>query len=120
MNYFVCIENNKVVGVLDYKPTVRKSISLVPIDLDEYKKLHAMSHIYDVETKNIVPFVQEPLEVIGNRDTTDKQFLQETDWKVLRHVREKALNVATSITEEDYLKLEHERHERAKRIDHEN
>lgn len=36
-------------------------------------------------------------------------FLKETDWKVLRHVGQKALGVATSMTEEEYLALEQER-----------
>jgi len=113
MYYCICLENNQVVSVLDYKPNVPKSVTLIPIVEDEYKKLASGKYAYDPDSKNIVPINLEPHT---NRDTTDKQFLEATDWKILRHVREKSLNVATSITEEDYLSLERERHMRAKRI----
>ena len=37
------------------------------------------------------------------------KFLNETDWKVLRHIRQKALGEPLSLTEEQYLDLEAER-----------
>lgn len=48
-----------------------------------------------------------------------QKFLDETDWMVLRHIREKALGLETSISEGDYLDLEEERQSRAKEIDRE-
>jgi len=38
-----------------------------------------------------------------------QEFLNATDWKVIRHLGQKALNIATSMTEEEYLALEAER-----------
>lgn len=45
-----------------------------------------------------------------------EKFLADTDFKVLRHIRQKALAVATSLTEEEYLALEQARHDAALRI----
>ena len=45
-----------------------------------------------------------------------QKFLDETDWMVLRHIREKALGLETSISEGDYLELEEDRQSRAKGI----
>jgi len=35
-----------------------------------------------------------------------KQFLVDTDWKVMRHIRQLALGETLSLTQEDYLALE--------------
>jgi hypothetical protein len=40
-------------------------------------------------------------------------FLASTDWKVLRHIRQKALGETTSLTEEEYLALELQRSQAA-------
>jgi hypothetical protein len=43
-------------------------------------------------------------------------FLDSTDWKVLRHFRQQALGISTSLTAEEYLELEHERQMAAESI----
>jgi hypothetical protein len=43
-------------------------------------------------------------------------FLNNTDYKVLRHIRQKALNIQTSLTEQEYLDLEAERNQAANNI----
>lgn len=45
-------------------------------------------------------------------------FLNSTDYKVLRHIRQQALGIATSLTAEEYLELEHERQAAAESIIH--
>jgi hypothetical protein len=45
-------------------------------------------------------------------------FLASTDWKVLRHIRQKALGETTSLTEEEYLALELQRSQVAASIIH--
>lgn len=42
---------------------------------------------------------------------TSRQFLNDTDWKVLRHIGQKALGVTTSMTEAEYEALEEARQE---------
>lgn len=37
------------------------------------------------------------------------QFLAETDWKILRHVGQQSLGLATTLTSQEYQELEHER-----------
>ena len=44
------------------------------------------------------------------------EFLTVTDFKVLRHIRQKALNQKLSLSEEEYLALEQQRSEAAARI----
>lgn len=41
-----------------------------------------------------------------------EEFLQNTDWKILRHQEQQALGVETSLSEEEYLDLIIERQER--------
>ena len=45
-----------------------------------------------------------------------RQFLADTDWKVIRHIRQKALKIETSLTDEEYLALEAERQQKAASI----
>lgn len=44
------------------------------------------------------------------------KFLQETDWKVLRHARQKTLGEETTLTEQEYLALEQQRADAASRV----
>lgn len=49
-------------------------------------------------------------------NATNETFLAETDWKILRHLREQHLSVATSITQAEFDDLEQERQDKAKAI----
>jgi hypothetical protein len=49
-------------------------------------------------------------------NTESLQFLNSTDFMVLRHIRQKALGETTTLTEEAYLELEQKRSEAASRI----
>lgn len=44
------------------------------------------------------------------------QFLNESDFRVLRYIRQKALGLPLSLSDEEYLALEQERHEAAKKV----
>lgn len=59
---------------------------------------------YTIEIEDITARVAQ--EAI-NAEALD--YLASTDWKVLRHIRQKALGVPTSLSEEAYLELEGER-----------
>lgn len=41
----------------------------------------------------------------GNVQEQAKSFLNNTDWKVLRHADQKALGIATSLTDDEYKEL---------------
>ena len=45
-------------------------------------------------------------------------FLDNSDWKILRHIRQIALGIQTSLTQEQYLALEQERQDKAQAITH--
>ena len=49
-------------------------------------------------------------------NSTNEKFLTETDWKILRHLREQHLAVTTSITQQEFDDLEQERQDKAKAI----
>ena len=59
----------------------------------------------DTDKKNAYDENIRKSELIG--------FLNETDWKVMRHIRQKALGIETTLSEEEYLELETERHNKA-------
>lgn len=49
-------------------------------------------------------------------NSTNEAFLVETDWKILRHLREQHLAVTTSMTQQEFDDLEDERQTKAKAI----
>jgi hypothetical protein len=53
---------------------------------------------------------------IEKQNGTELEFLKTTDWKVLRHIRQKSLGIPTSLTESQYLDLERLRDAAASRI----
>jgi hypothetical protein len=76
------------------------------------------THIFDVLSKTVVPIdtsvtaQKEQYKLNG----IEREFLNSTDWQILRHLRQKALGVTTSLTEEQYLELEQQRQAAAARI----
>lgn len=44
------------------------------------------------------------------------QRLVSTDYKVLRHIRQQALNIPTTLTQEEYLTLEHQRNDASLKV----
>ena len=117
MNY-VCIENNLVVSVLNYRPNVPSSVSVVEITDAQAVQLAAQTHYFDVPSRSVTTVAAE---VTAQRATDvangqEREFLNSTDWKVLRHLRQKALNIPTSLSDAEYLQLEQQRQAAAARI----
>lgn len=119
--YYVCIENEQLISVLNYEPSVPNSVVVVPISDTEYLQWQqAKTHEFDVANRRIVSCSQAQLDA----NTQEKQnieyqrYLNTSDWKVLRHIREKALGMPTSISESEYLDLELARHRAAQAIKH--
>lgn len=116
--HYICVENNQIVSILNYQPSVPESVSITEITDDDYSLLENKTHYFNVVTNQVEPLTSEQ---IAQQQTFDengqkKEFLNSTDWKILRHIREKALGVETSMTEEEYLELENQRQEIAKSI----
>lgn len=85
---------------------------------EDEKKLISREYIFDPNTKTIVKKGESQLLAleIENKNYENLRFLSSTDWMVLRHLREKALGEQTSLTEEQFLQLEANRHVAAKSI----
>lgn len=121
MNY-VCIEDGKVIGVFSYKPNTPDSITVVEISDEDSKKVEEKTHYFDLESKSVKPRPQAELD----KEVSDKELevknaefreiLNSTDWKVMRHIRQQALGIPTTLSEEEYIALEQERQNAASSI----
>ena len=114
MNY-VCIEEGRVCSVLNYKPNVPKSTIIREITDSDYVTLTTGQGMYDVKAGVVV---KDSPKTVENKETSDsaRTFLTSTDWKVLRHIREKQLKIPTSLSDQEYNNLEKERQARANLI----
>lgn len=110
MKYF-CIEYGKLISVLDYHPNVPSSVQVVEVSDQDFALIENKTHHFDINTNAIVPNPESVINKIEqeNKNSQYITFLDNTDWKVLRHIRQKALNQPTSLTEEEYLDLEEQR-----------
>lgn len=115
---YVCIENNTVISLLDYQPSVPSGVSVVEISDDNANLLEAGTHVFDVATQTVISKSDADISQENTlaQNGQEREFLNATDWKVLRHIRQKALGITTTLTEEQYLALEREREDAAQRI----
>jgi len=116
--YYVCIEDRQVTTILNYEPNVPESVTVVTITIDEYDRIANETHYFDVDTETVIEFPtkvtdRKKIEVSNRKEL---EFLNKTDWKVLRHIRQKSLDIPTTLTEEEYLELENQRNIAAQRV----
>jgi len=116
--HYVCIENNLVVSVLNYHPNVPSSVTMVEITDTQAAQIAAQTHYFDVASKSVAAVAagvsaQRATDVANGQE---REFLNSTDWKILRHIRQKALNIATSLSDADYIQLEQQREAAAARV----
>jgi hypothetical protein len=118
--YYVCVENNQIISVLNYEPAVPNTVTVKKISDQDYELLNAGSHYFDIPTYSILPHSSAVLEAIEQekQNAVLRKQLRNTDWQVLRHIRQKALGVPTSLSEAEYLDLELERNRIAAQITH--
>jgi hypothetical protein len=120
MNY-ICIENKEIIGVFNYQPAVPESVTVVEITDEEAASIKNGTHFFDVDNtvkskplEEINAAIEEKQQEISNSE--NRLFLSSTDWKVLRHIRQLALEIPTSLTAEQYLELENQRQNAANSI----
>lgn len=92
------------------------AIELIPEVLDEAGEIltPAMARLpaeYTIEITDI----SEQIE-LQKQSEEALRFLNQSDFKILRHLRQKALNLPLSLSEEEYLALEQQRHEASKKV----
>lgn len=116
--HYVCIENNKITGIQSYEPAVPATVSVFTISDSDHVKIMAQSHEYDVATHSVIPVAASIAAAKAQYlvNGLEREFLNSTDWQVLRHLRQLALSVPTSLSAEQYLQLEQQRHTASARI----
>jgi hypothetical protein len=116
--YYVCKENNQLTAVLNYRPNVSAQVTVIEISDADHDLLLGGNHYFNTDTNSIQSKSTDVLaqQATQEANVTHQEFLNSTDWKVLRHIRQKALGVPTSLTEEDYLDLERQRQSAAEAI----
>lgn len=118
--YYVCIEDDRVINVLTYQPTVPATVQVVEIDKINYELLTSRSHYFDIPSFTVLPYSIEVVDA-RSQDQSNKKLqhlLNKTDWQVLRHIRQQALGVPTSLSAAEYLDLELRRNNAANSIKH--
>ena len=116
--YYVCVENNRVANILSYEPAVPSTVSIRTISDSDFEKIQAQTHVYDVSSSSVITVASDVLSQIEieKQNSLEREFLNSTDWKVFRHMRQKLLGIPTSLTESQYLDLERLRDAAASRI----
>lgn len=116
--YYVCIENDSIIGIQNYQPNVPDTVRVEIITEGQYQQLLAQTHRFDIGSGRVVELEREILDQKEQEklNSIEREFLNSTDWKVLRHIRQKALEIPTSLSEAEYLELEQQRNQAASRI----
>lgn len=116
--YYVCIEDNNIISILNYEPAVPDSVEVVEISNSQHEQIIADTHRFDIATKQVVvnPSYSAEEKEQDQQNAVEREFLRSTDWQILRHIRQQALGQTTSLTEEEYLTLEQQRADAAARI----
>jgi hypothetical protein len=115
--HYICIENKKIISVLNYKPNVPDTVKVYEISDDESDGIMKGTHKFDIDTEKVVEDIIAVTSIEQDKkNNIEYKFLKNSDWMVLRHIREQALGLPTSLTQEEYLELERKRAEAAARI----
>jgi glutathione peroxidase-family protein len=115
---YICVEDNKVISVLEYSPSVPESVAVIEITEQDYENLEKGLAYFDIQSSSIISYPQEHFnnQQIEKNNAAEREFLNSTDWMVLRHLRQKFLGLNTTLSEQQYQELEQRRHESANRI----
>lgn len=118
--YYYCIENNQICAVLNYEPNVPESVSVYEIPDEIHERIQKKDWWFNLESREAEPLPAQISEELNADKTYHEKlaFLSRTDWQVLRHIRQKALGVPTTLEEWQYLDLEFQREQTARSIKH--
>lgn len=116
--HYVCVENSVVSSILSYEPNVPESVKVYKITNSDYEAINAGTKTFDTATNKVVPVKDEILKQkeTEKANSLKQHELSSSDWKVMRHIREKALGLKTTLTDSEYIALETKRENIAKSI----
>jgi hypothetical protein len=106
--YYICIENNTVISVLSYRPHVPSTVTVQEIIDDDFKKIEMGTHYFDIPSNAVKEKLPE-MTAPSIKAAQNREFLNSTDWQILRHMREQALGKSTTLSQTEYLELERQR-----------
>ena len=121
--YYVIIEDNEISSVVNYEPSVPTTHTVVEITDEDHAGIFiTKTHYFDLTDNTVKSYGQSHIDSEAAKETqrvTNAQqrlILDNSDWKVMRHIREKALSQATTLTDAEYLALEQARADAAAAI----
>ena len=107
---YILTKNKQLVSVLNYEPNTSgdTEIIITKITDDEDTLILNKTHKFDLDSLKIVPNSTENNLQIQKEKLKESNllFLSSTDWKILRHIREKHLGISTTLSEKQYTELE--------------
>jgi hypothetical protein len=106
--YYICIENDNVISVLSYRPHVPSTVTVREIIDDDYKKIEIGTHYFDIPSDTVKEKSSE-MTTPFIKAAQNREFLNSTDWQILRHIREQTLGKPTTLSQAEYLELERQR-----------
>lgn len=114
--YYIVIENGGISSILNYEPNVPETHTIVEIsDADHESIVTTKTHYFDLIDNTVKSYSQTYIDTEAAKETQritnaeKRKFLADSDWKVMRHFREKALGQTTTLTDQQYLDLEQSR-----------
>lgn len=116
--YYICLEDGEFNHIHNYLPNVPDTIEVIEITEEDKKQLESDEYYFDVESKKVSI---KPDSYFNKKEIIDevynsKSFLNKTDYKILRHIREKSLGINTTLSNEELLNLEKERQKKVEFI----
>lgn len=116
--HYICIEDNKIVSILNYAPNVPNTVRVIEISDQAAENIKDQTHFFDVARGVMLPVSQSTLDKkqLELQNGIERDYLNSTDWMILRHIRQQALGITTSLTNAEYIDLEQKRHAAANRI----
>lgn len=116
--FYACVEDSQVISIVDYKPKVPGTVLVFEISEIEKNSIEAGDLVFDNQAMGFRAVGDAESTVIKDRNTANRtrMYLIDTDWMVLRHIREQALGIETTLSQEEYLQLELDRQRAAKAI----
>jgi hypothetical protein len=105
--------------IINYEANLPDGVTAYSITEAEKRGMDAETHYFDRTTLTVQVKSVEALQVeaaakaIELSNAEYRGFLRSTDWQVLRHIRQQALGITTSLTQQEYLDLENQRHQAA-------
>ena len=118
MMYYICVEHDQIVSILNYEPAVPDTVTVYEIADSEYRLLQAQTHYFDLTTFKVCAKSDQDLALKQLQDANTKlqSYLTSTDWQVLRHLRQLHLGEPTTLSDQEFTALEQSRSQAAGQI----